>query len=133
MKNWQITLAFFAVVLMLFAGLIQPATAGVIHHKIKIKNETDRNAEVWVDYAGSKLKGAKSKTGNVGPGASITFDIGAHCAWAVGAWVDGVAGFDVYRCTIGPEGNPLLCTRTCWGSDWTLRKHSDGTYHFDRE
>ncbi len=125
---------------MLLACLIAMASIGValagggINHKVKVKNDSDRDVTVRLVYSMQ----CEDKDYSIAKGSSHTFETGAKCPLGLEGWVNGTAVLLVTRCTIGAEQGvgASVCSKcswiTCESSDWVVRKHGS-EYRFDKE
>lgn len=128
------------IAVMLLACLIAMASIGValagggVNHKTKVTNSSDNDVTVVFVYG----MDVKTQEYRINKNAQHTFESGAKCPVGLQGYVHGANVKMVTRCIVGTEkgGGDVRdsCgSVSCWSSDWTIRKHDTGAYHFDKE
>lgn len=128
MKKWNAAGIFFACLLLLLSFPASPAHAGIIHHKVKITNTTDRYCEVTAFYVLTQVKRYDFEANS--PNAVHIFESGASCPTALGIYcTDHRQRFESeqFRCISGRKVyQPSGCSPMCFSTDWFIRLGSDG-------
>lgn len=128
MKKEISTITLIPVFVLMACLWTNIASAGLINYKVKVTNSlNDSVVTVYLHY------GKHFKEFTINPQSSHTFETGIKCPFKLAGFVQSpyhVTMID--RCTGGRESTSE-CLHTCWGSDWTIRRHDDGAFHFDKE
>jgi hypothetical protein len=131
MKRWLKAVVVCSVAVMVVAGMVSFANAGGgINWKTKIKNESDHPVTVYLTY---NVAGSDRKETRIEKGSSHTFETGAKCPFKLSGWVYDVQVAAVDRCVNGLEGTGGVCSVVCSSTDWKIKKHTDGAFHFDKD
>jgi hypothetical protein len=114
-----------AIALMVVAGLVSLAEAGgAVNWKTRVTNSTDGDALVGLYYG---VEGQRYDSRTVPKGYSYTFETGKECPVRLEGMMISVGSPIAKKCMTG------LCGFSCADSEWTISKHSDGQYRFDKK
>jgi hypothetical protein len=132
MKLGAAALFLACVIAVTSAGMA--LAGGGINHKTKVKNSSGKSIEVTFVYS----LGADEKHSTISNGSSHTFESGAKCPVGLEGWVPDDKVKVITRCIIGTEkGSSSVKSScgavSCYSTDWNIKKHSDGLYHFDKD
>lgn len=128
MNRWLKMTATCSMAAMLTVGMAATAECGLIHHKTTVYNKSDKDVQVFLHYG---VGGGNRKDQYIKAGQSYVFDTGRKCPYSFTGFVYNPSVDLVKRCLSGRE-NAEVCVVVCGSTDWFIKQHSDGAYHFDK-